>query len=48
MKGDLRDGGLALDAGVPGSALAVVEAAAGGGGVGEGGVDDVGVADSVD
>ena len=45
---DLCEGGEALVAGVPGSALAAVEAAAVRRGVGEGCVDDVGVADSED
>ncbi len=48
VEGDLGNGGLAIEGGVPGTAGGRVEAAAGGGGVGEGGVDDVGVADAVD
>jgi hypothetical protein len=45
---DLGDGGQALEAGVPGSALAAIEAASVGRGVGEGRVDDVSVAYSKD
>ena len=48
VEGDLGDGGGAVEGGVPSAAGGGVEASAGGGRVGEGGVDDVGVADAID
>jgi hypothetical protein len=43
VKGDFGDGGFEFEAGVPGATLGAVEAAAERAGVGEGGVDDVGL-----
>jgi hypothetical protein len=42
VKGDLGEGGFKLESGIPGAAGGAVKAAAGGSGMGEGGVDDVG------
>ena len=48
MEGDLGERRGAIKSGVPGAPGGGVEAAAGGAGVGERRVDDVGIADAVD